>query len=93
MRVLEPLFAEMEELGEGLEFEDFAGAMENLMEGLDPTEKALVLDVGKKQEPQQKLTFRVPLTQPVTNSSVREVHRPGVSLYERSLENRRVREI
>jgi len=59
MRILEPLFSELQELGEGLEFEDFAAAMDNLMDCLVPAEKALILDVGKKCQRPQEHSFRV----------------------------------
>ena len=59
VRILDPLFAELQELGEGLEFEDFANAMDNLMERLVPAEKALILDVGKKSERPKDHSFRV----------------------------------
>lgn len=59
IRILEPLFSELQELGEGLEFEDFAAAMDNLMDCLIPAEKALILDVGKKSQRPEEPSFRV----------------------------------
>ena len=62
-RILAPLFEELKEVPEGLSFEDFCVAMNNLMKILSPSERSELYNTKRKKPQETQYTFK-----PQTNS-------------------------